>query len=112
MSDAVVGTWMILIAIVILNGCAAGVTAMLHVRRKMRRGARVMTAVLITAVLEASMFVPVAFADAMRARPDGLLVIGTIIAVVFAGALVVSLPGALVVSRKLEAPRDEYHTFE
>ena len=113
MSETVFAIWVIAVLIVLLNGCAAGVVAILHARRAtLRRGRRVMTAAAVTALLLASMFIPFALADFSSTGMEEPIVIGLTLAMVFAVSLVVSIPGALIVARKLEAPGEEFRAFE
>jgi hypothetical protein len=107
-----VGLWAIFVSIVGLNGFAAGIVTVLYLwRRQQRRGTRVLAAVMLTALLPASLMAPgmLMSASAGATAPVGMLV-GT--AFLFAAAMVVSLPGALIVARKLEAPGDEFRAFE
>jgi len=113
MSDMALTIWVIVVLVILLNGCAAGVVAILHVRgSKMRRGSRVATATAVTGFLPASMFIPFAISDVALTGSEEPLVIAIALVMSFGLAMVLSLPGALVMSRKLEAPGEEYRTFE
>jgi hypothetical protein len=112
MSDAVLAIWVSLVSIVILNGCAAGVVAMLHAwRSSMRRGSRVTVALAVTAFLPASMFIPAIIKDSLTDAEEPVIM-ALAVGAIFVVALVTSLPGALIVARKLEAPGDEFRAFE
>ena len=112
MSEVATAIWVIVVFIVMLNGCAAGVVGMLHAwRSKMGRGMRTLTAVVLTALLPSSMFIPSGFMDATMGT-EGPLILGLAFGMVFALTLIVSLPGALIVARKLEQPGEEYRAFE
>jgi hypothetical protein len=111
MTDFAIGIWAILISIVILNGCAAGVVAILHAwGSKMRRGGRALAAVLVTGLLPAAMILPGFFRTGVFGEESTVVVLG--LAMILVLSSVVSLPGALIVARKLEAPGDEFRTFE
>jgi hypothetical protein len=113
MSDTVLAIWVIVVWIFVLNCCAAGVGAMLHIwRRKIRRGGRIVAAAAIAGLLNIGMFVPVAFTDPTWAGPDGPLFLGVVFLGVLVLTFVIALPGAMVVARKLEAPGDDYRAFE
>jgi hypothetical protein len=112
MSDALLAIWVTLVSIVILNGCAAGVAAMIHARRSpMRRGGRLMLAVGVTALLPTSMFIPAFIGDSL-ANTEEPYVMAFAVAAIFVVALVTSIPGALIMARKLEQPGDEFRAFE
>lgn len=110
MQEWIVVGWVIVVTIVGLNGFAAGVAAILHARRsKLRRGSRTVLAAAIAATLPASFFVVVPLAEGWRSWDSGWLL--ALAAVLGLGAAV-SLPGASIITRKLEAPGDEYRAFE
>ena len=107
-----IGIWGILISIVGVNLSAAGVVAILHAwRSKMRRGGRIFTAAAMTGLLPASLMIPTMLpgVSAGAEAPVGLVVA---FFMVLGMVTVVSLPGALIVARKLEAPGDEFRVFE
>jgi hypothetical protein len=109
---ALIGLWGIVVSLIFINGFAAGMVAILFAwRRSQRRGSRVLTAVVLTGLLPASMMVPALLAQASAGfeSPAGMI-IGTV--GVFVLAMAGSLPGALIVARKLEAPGDEFRAFE
>jgi hypothetical protein len=112
MSEAILAIWVSFVLIVILNGCAAGVVAILHAwRSSMRRGGRVIVAVAVTASLPAIMFVPAFIGDSLNPAEEPVVMVIAMSAI-FVVAFVTSLPGAVIVARKLEAPGDEFRAFE
>ena len=110
----VVGIWAIVVGIAILNLCAAGVAAVMHAwRSKMRRGGRIVTAAAVTGFLPASTLLAAGIAEtAWSSTAEEPLVMGLAFAMLLTIGMVVSLPGALLVARKLEAPGDDYRSFE
>jgi hypothetical protein len=115
MSEAIVGIWLIVVTVLGLNGFAAGMAAALYIwRRGMRRGARIASASTLAGLLPASIFIVAGAselfgASALSEEPVVWVVVVGLVLVV---AGVVSLPGALVVGRKLEQPGSEYRAFE
>ena len=104
-------TWVILVLIVGLNGFAAGVVALLHAwRRTQRRRSRVLTAGAVAGSLPAVLLLPLMLLDISWEVEAPMAFIGA--GVFSAIAFVVSLPGAIVVARKLEGPGDAYKAFE
>ena len=113
MNDTVIASWIILIWILVLNCCAAGVGEMLHLCRKnIRRAGRVVVAAAVAALMNIGMFVPIAFTDPMAGGSDDYLIVGGIFPAVLAITFFITLPGAIVITRKLEAPGDEFRAFE
>jgi len=112
MSEVAVLTWAGLVFATILNGCTAGIAAILHARRSnMPRAGKILTAGLVTGLLTALMYLPFAiFAEA--SAPDGALINVLLHAVLLVVATVVSLPGALVVLHKLDSPGNVHRDFE
>ena len=105
--------WFAIALIIGLNGFAAGSSAILYLwRPRVRRAARIVTAVLLSGFLPASVLIPVAIASGAFAGGEGPIVFGIGFVAFFALAGAVSLPGALIVARKLEKPGDEFLTFE
>ncbi len=110
MGETVVAVWSLAVAFIGLNGFAAGIVAVLHAwRSRMRQGGRVGMACLAAGSLPASIFAVVGFAESFASDPGTWALI---IASVFAVAAVISLPAAILVSRRLERPRTDYQAFE
>jgi hypothetical protein len=107
-----IAIWTILVSIIGLNGFAGGVAAVLHTRRdKKRRRTRILTAAAMAGLLPACvMILPMLEAVSIGAEAPIALVIG--VGGVFLMTMAVSLPGAIVVARRLEAPGEEYQAFE
>lgn len=108
----VIGIWVIVIILVLLNGFAAGVAAALHVWRSGQpRRSRAVTAAGITGLLPLVMVFPAAIEPAMRGTAS---VVGLIIGfIVLCGlSMAVSLPGAVIIARKLDGPGNAYQAFE
>ena len=113
MSDTVIVLWAGLVFALILNGCAAGVVAMLHAwRSSMGRGGKAVAAGFATGVGTGAMFMTFAIDDLTTSDTEGPLVVGLALAVFVAIATVVSLPGALIVARKLDRPGEDFRAFE
>lgn len=110
----VIGIWAILVSVIGFNLSAAGMVAILHAwGSKMRRGGRIMMAALVAGLLPASALIAVGLADTVwSSSPEEPFVMALAFGMVLAVATVVSLPGALIVARKLEAPGDDYRAFE
>ena len=109
---ALIGIWSVLVFLVLLNGFAAGIAAALHVwRSKQPRRSRILTAAAVSGLVPAAIALPAMAADVSSGMvaPLGLLV-G--IAVICAIAMGASLPGAVIVARKLDGPGDAYRAFE
>ena len=110
MGETVVAVWSLAVAFVGLNGFAAGIVAVLHAwRSRMRQGGRVGMACLAAGSLPASIFAVVGFAESFASDPGTWALV---VAGVFAVAAVISLPAAILVSRRLERPRTDYQAFE
>ena len=113
MSETLAGIWIVVVLVVMLNGCAVGVVAWLHTsRRTMRRGAKIAISVFVTALLPASLFFPFVVADLTPTGGEEPIIIAVALAMVFVLSAAAALPGAYIMSRKVEAPGDEYRTFE
>lgn len=112
--DWIVGIWVIVIAVVGVNLCAAGVTAILHAwRSNIRRGGRIVAAAAVAGFLPASSFLAVGLIQSLSAASaEEPFVMTFAFAVVMAVATAVALPGAFFVARKLEAPGDDFRVFE
>jgi hypothetical protein len=111
----VIGIWAIVIAIVAFNLCAAGVAAVLHAwRSKMRRRGRIVAAAAATGVLPASTLIVAGLVEIgwPTSSPEEPLVVALAFALVMGLTMIVSLPGAFLVARKLESPGEDYRAFE
>jgi len=107
----VVVGWVSLTGIVGLNGFAAGIVAVLHAwRSPMRPGNRTFLASAASGSLPASYMIVVPAASGEAASEFGIMLL--VSAVLLAVGTVVSLPGAIIVSRKLASPGDDYRAFE
>ncbi len=111
MSEWIILGWVGLVSVLGLNGTSAGAAAMLHVwGSKTRRGGRMLIASVAAGALPASFIVVVPLAEGGAGQEPliWLLALGAVLAV----GTVLALPGAIVVSRKLEGPGDDYRAFE
>lgn len=114
MYDIGVAVWILLVALVGLNGFAAGVAAVLHLwRGAVRQRVRIIQAATATGLLPVAM---VALPMFVQLGGSGGVpeLVGTVIGMVLLlglGALV-SLPGAIVITRKLAGGGDAYKSFE
>src|SRR5687767_11061765 len=106
----IIGIWMIVISVVGVNLCAAGIAAILHAwRSKFRRGGRVVAAAAVAGFLPSSSLLAVGLAESAWSGPsEEPFVMAIAFGVVMAIAAIVALPGALIVARKLEAPGDDF----
>jgi hypothetical protein len=106
------GIWIFLVFLVLLNGFAAGTAAVLHVWRSgQSRQSRAVTAAAITGLVPAIMMIPAIIAQGSFEVPS---LVGSIvgIAVLCGLTMAVSLPGALIIARKLDGPGNAYAAFE
>lgn len=111
----VVGAWAIVVAVVALNLCAAGVAGIMHAwRSKTRRGGRILAATAVSGSLPGSIFIVAGLVEAgwPTSSAEEPLVMAGAVAMVMGLGMLVSLPGAAIVARKLEAPGEDYRTFE
>ena len=109
----VILAWLAIVSVVGLNGFAAGLAAMLFLwRSRMRRGARIVTASTVAGLLPASVFLPIMFTEPEFMGGEGALGFGIGFVVTLAVAGAVSLPGAILICRKLASPGDDYRAFE
>jgi hypothetical protein len=103
--------WLVLTGLIGLNGFAAGVVAILEAwRSRMRQGSRIFIACATAALLPASYLVVIPATTGAGSEEFGVMLLAA--AVVFAVSIVASLPGAVIVSRKLVQPGDAYRAFE
>lgn len=110
---AIIMIWFGIASILGFNGLGAGMAAMLHLwRGQMRSSARIVTAAALSGSLPASVFIPMAFTDREFIGGEGMGAIGVAVVLVLGVAALVSLPGAIVVTRKLGKPGDDYRAFE
>jgi len=110
--SAFIAIWAIVLFVVVLNGFAAGMAAILHVwRTRQPRRSRALTAAAITGLIPVVMSAPAVFA---QATVGAVSVFGLIVgfAVVYGLTMAVSLPGALIIARMLEGPGGAYRAFE
>jgi len=111
MSEWIIVGWVGFITVLMLNGTSAGVAALLHCwPSRFGRGTRTLLAGLAAGALPASFFlvVPLA-ADGVGWQPGYLAI--SLVAVLAVGAAL-SLPAAIVITRKLAKPGDDYRAFE
>ena len=102
--------WVLLVLLVGLNGFAAGVVAVLHIWSSATpRRTPIVSAGAATALLTASPLLALAFGGEVTGEPLVLVVLVGLFSVLAAAA---SLPGALIVARKLERPVDAVCAFE
>lgn len=106
--------WLALVSIIGLNGFAAGVVAILHAWRSgLRRGGRMLAASAFAGLLSGSSFVGIVFLGTLDdGTTESIWLLAAVFGFFFAVAMIVSVPGALLVTRKLEAPGDDYRAFE
>ncbi|KRA83109.1 hypothetical protein [Altererythrobacter sp. Root672] len=104
--------WIILVVAVGLNGFAAGVAAALSVwGPAWKRPSRILVAAASAGFLPFGVLIPATFLELSSGMKESTyLALG--FGVMFVIATVVSLPGAIVVSRKLERPSDDFLAFE
>ena len=113
MPEAVILSWFAIVSIIGLNGFAAGLAAILYLwRRSLRRGSRATIAAAVSGFLPATIFIPMALTDREFVAGDGIMIAAVGFTTFWAVAMAVSLPGALIVARKLEAPGDDFRAFE
>lgn len=107
-----IGLWTLVFFTVLLNGFAAGVAAALHVwRPEQLRRSRVLTAAAVAGLIPAMIAVPPMLMDiSVGARAPFGLVLG--VAVISVVAMAASLPGAVIIARKLDGPGNAYTAFE
>jgi len=111
----IIGVWAIAMVIIGFNLCAAGVAAILHAwRSKMRRPARVVAAAAVTGVLPASTLIVAGLVEVgwRTSSSEEPFVAALVFTLVMGLTMLASLPGAIIVSRKLEAPGDDFRVFE
>lgn len=106
--------WMGLFWIIGINGFAAGLAAVLYLwRGQYRHRSRTLLASALTGALPASMFIAI---GAMDSTLSAGMETGIGFTVAFVFALVInglfSLPGAIIVSRKLDGGGDAFRSFE
>jgi uncharacterized membrane protein YhaH (DUF805 family) len=111
MSETVALIWGFALFGALINGCGAGMAATLHARGRLRRGGKVWGACIVTGLITAGIFAPFAFTDAQLADDDPVTLV-LVLVVIFVIAMIVALPGALMITRRLQAPGDDYRTFE
>lgn len=112
-STIAVIVWSLVFWLVGINGFSAGAAAALHIwKGKVRLRTRVLLACGIAGLLPSSLLVMIAAVE----DAGGSLEAGMGFTIAFVGSLLVtglvSLPGALIVSRKLAGPGDAWRSFE
>ena len=114
MTEGLVVAWLALVTVVGVNAAAAGGIAFLHGRRKsLRRGMRALLASTFAGFLPASTIVAFGIVGASEDGTSEAPAMVVAIFVICQGvATLVALPGALIAARGLEAPGDEFRTFE
>ena len=112
MGETAILIWVGVLLVILVNGFAAGVAAMLYIwRRKIRTGGRTALAALAAGIVPGTLIAVIGLSDSSFSGEEPWIIALTFGAFLAIGS-VVALPGALVVARKLEAPGDEYRTFE
>ena len=110
MSDFIALGWMLIVTLVGLNGFAAGVVAVLHIwRRETRRRTRILLASVAGGLLPMSPLLAFAFGGEVTGVPLVLVIVAGVFSAMAAAA---SLPGAVIVARRLEGPGDAVRAFE
>jgi len=105
--------WFAIVSIIGLSGCAAGFATMIFLwRRSLRVGPRATLAAAASGLLPASVFLPMAFTDREFVGGEGPPVAAIAFSILWGIATGISLPGALMVGRRLEAPGQAYRSFE
>ncbi len=112
-TDALVLSWLGAVSVIGLNGFSAGVAAMLFGwKRSIPRWGRIMFAVMAAGLLPSSMAGLAALSPAeFDLEGEAGVVIAMFGALLAVGGLV-SLPGAWLITRRLERPGDEHRAFE
>lgn len=106
--------WTLFFGLVGINGFAAGMAAILHIwRGKDRLRIRVLLAATLSGALPSSVVVVVGLAEGEMVA-DAAVGAGLGLAFLASTAVtgLASLPGALVISRKLAGPGDAFRAFE
>jgi hypothetical protein len=110
-SEWIIVGWVILVTALMLNGTSAGVAALLHCwPGRFGRGGRIFLAALAAGALPASFLIVVPLAEAGTRGEPAYLALA--LAVVFAVGVGLSLPGAIVVTRRLAKPGEDYRAFD
>lgn len=99
-------------AFILLNGFAAGMAAAVYLsRRKWSRRRRNLVSVGLTGLVQVLMFSGIAI-FAPSAVEEPALVVAFLLLVIGGGGALISLPGALVMSRKIERGPSLGDTFD
>jgi hypothetical protein len=109
-SEWIIVGWAAFVTVLMLNGTSAGVAALLHCwPGRLGRGARILVAALAAGAQPASLLVIVPLADRGVGQPEYLIVaLGLMLAI----GTAFSLPAAILVTRKLAKPGEDYRAFE
>jgi hypothetical protein len=103
--------WVVFVSALMLNGTSAGVATLLHCRfGRFGGGARMLFAAFIAGALPASILIVIRLADPGSGGQSVSWVVAVAVTLAVSGA--VSLPGAVLVTRKLARPGDDYRAFE
>ena len=106
--QALIGLWTLVLFIVLLNGFSAGVVAGLHV---WRRRQRILAAAAVAGLVPAAIAVPSRLIDiSVGTQAPFALVVS--IAVMSLVTMAASLPGAMIIARKLDGPGNAHMVFE
>lgn len=111
MSEWVIVGWVAFVILLMLNGTSAGVAALLHCwLGRFGSGARILFAAFAAGALPASFFIVVPLVDGdLRSQPVYMALALVMVLAVGAG---LALPAAIVVTRKLAKPGEDYRAFE
>jgi hypothetical protein len=104
---------LILLLAVAVNGIAAGVVAVLHAWRvRLPRESRIFIASATAALVPTAITILLALVGSSDTDLMGLPELAIFAGACLAAITLVSLPGAVAVARKLEAPGNEFRAFE
>ena len=110
--ETIIGIWAVGFSVFVLNGFAAGLAAALHVWRKDQpRRSRVLTAAGITALVPVVITLPAIY---FEVSTGASAVVPVIVGFAFicGVTMAISLPGAVIIARKLDGPGEAYRAFE
>jgi hypothetical protein len=109
--SSVAALWSLLVTLAMMNLCAAGIAAIVYAwSRRIGHGGRVAIGALVTGSIPVVAFLPIYAGDFLRTPdPEWRFAAMPVLLIILA---VFSAPCAWLVSRKLDAPRDEFRAFE
>ena len=111
MNEWIIVGWVIFVIVLALNASSAGVAALLHCwPGRFGRGGRIVLAGLVAGSLPASIMIVVPLAQGGAGGQTAYWILAS--GLVFAVAVGLSLPGAIVVTRRLARPGEDYRAFE